>query len=191
VLIRIALVSGTTVITATKISETLTFDYIHLSSEAPGLRKLETWAMPNVCCEVRSSTASMTVIPSAIRAVEVARDCPHVSNIALGVITPIRVPQAHLKFKPPLTDLKMQVRGTHAVQVFLALHEPARRCDFGNHAEMEPTPILVIKVEWYISSMNIQQIIALLIAERNRLDVAIQALSGETKRREDHRKVLS
>jgi hypothetical protein len=59
-----------------------------------------------------------TVIPSAIPAVEAARDCPHVSKIALGVITPIRAGQEHLKFSPASGGLKMQVRGTHAVQVF-------------------------------------------------------------------------
>ena len=59
-----------------------------------------------------------TVIPSAVPAVEAARDCPHVSKIALGVITPIRAAQEHLKFTPVSGGLKMQVRGTHAVQIF-------------------------------------------------------------------------
>ena len=59
-----------------------------------------------------------TVIPSAIPAVEAARDCPHVSKIALGVITPIRAAQEHLKFTSSRGGLKMQVRGTHAVQIF-------------------------------------------------------------------------
>jgi hypothetical protein len=59
-----------------------------------------------------------TVIPSAIPAVEAARDCPQVSKIALGVITPIRAAEEHLKFTPVSGGLKMQVRGTHAVQVF-------------------------------------------------------------------------
>ena len=59
-----------------------------------------------------------TVIPSAIPAVEAARDCPHVSKIALGVITPIRAAEEHLKFTPSSGGLKMQVRGTHAVQIF-------------------------------------------------------------------------
>jgi hypothetical protein len=57
-----------------------------------------------------------TVIPSAIPAVEAARDCPHVSKI--GVITPIRAAQEHLKFTPASGGLKMQVRGAHAVQIF-------------------------------------------------------------------------
>ena len=39
-----------------------------------------------------------TVIPSAIPAVEAARDCPHVTKIALGVITPIGKGPEHLKF---------------------------------------------------------------------------------------------
>jgi hypothetical protein len=59
-----------------------------------------------------------TVIPSAIPAVEAARDCQHVTKIALGVITPIRAAQEHLKFTPVSGGLKMQVRGTHAVQIF-------------------------------------------------------------------------
>jgi hypothetical protein len=49
--------------------------------------------------------------------VEAARDCAHVTKIALGVITPIRSGQEHLKFMPVSGGLKMQVRGTHAVQV--------------------------------------------------------------------------
>lgn len=59
-----------------------------------------------------------TVIPSAIPAVEAARDCPHVTKIGLGVITPIKAGSEHLKFTPVSGGLKMQVRGTHAVQVF-------------------------------------------------------------------------
>jgi len=59
-----------------------------------------------------------TVIPSAIPAVEAARDCPHVTKIALGVITPIGKGQEHLKFTPVGGGLKMQVRGTGAVQIF-------------------------------------------------------------------------
>jgi hypothetical protein len=59
-----------------------------------------------------------TVIPSAVPAVEAARDCLHVTKIALGIITPIRAAQEHLKFTPMSGGLKMQVRGTHAVQIF-------------------------------------------------------------------------
>jgi hypothetical protein len=59
-----------------------------------------------------------TVIPDAIAAVEAARDCPHVSKIALGVITPLRSGPEHLKFSPVSGGLKMQVRGAHAVQIF-------------------------------------------------------------------------
>ncbi len=58
------------------------------------------------------------MIPSAIPAVEAAKTCPHVTKIGLGVITPIRAGQEHLKFTPVSGGLKMQVRGTHAVQVF-------------------------------------------------------------------------
>ncbi len=59
-----------------------------------------------------------TVIPSAIPAVEAARDCLHVTKIALGVITPVKAAEERLKFTPASGGLKMQVRGTHAVQVF-------------------------------------------------------------------------
>jgi hypothetical protein len=58
-----------------------------------------------------------TVIDSAIAAVEAARDCPHVSKIALGIITPLRSGKPHLKFNPVSGGLKMQVRGAHAVQI--------------------------------------------------------------------------
>jgi hypothetical protein len=59
-----------------------------------------------------------TVIPDAIAAVAAARDCPHVTKIALGVITPLRSGPEHLKFSPVSGGLKMQVRGAHAVQIF-------------------------------------------------------------------------
>ncbi len=59
-----------------------------------------------------------TVIPDAIPAVEAARDCDHVTKIALGVITPLHKGKEHLKFLPVSGGLKMQVRGSHAVQIF-------------------------------------------------------------------------
>jgi hypothetical protein len=59
-----------------------------------------------------------TVIDSAIPALEAARDCAHVTKIALGVITPIRVGSEHLKFTRATGCLKMQVRGNNAVQTF-------------------------------------------------------------------------
>ncbi len=59
-----------------------------------------------------------TVIPSAIPAVEAARDSEHVTKIALGVITPVKTGEEHLKFNEVSGGLKMQVRGTHAIQVF-------------------------------------------------------------------------
>jgi hypothetical protein len=59
-----------------------------------------------------------TVIPDAIPAVEAARDCEHVTKIALGVITPIKSGKEHLKFSEVSGGLKMQVRGVHAIQVF-------------------------------------------------------------------------
>ena len=59
-----------------------------------------------------------TVIPSAIPAVEAARDSEHVTKIALGVITPIKTGKELLKFSAVSGGLKMQVRGTHAIQIF-------------------------------------------------------------------------
>jgi hypothetical protein len=59
-----------------------------------------------------------TVIPDAIPAVEAARDCPYITKIALGVITPLKSGPEHLKFMPVSGGLKMQVRGNAAVQIF-------------------------------------------------------------------------
>ena len=59
-----------------------------------------------------------TVIPSAIPAVEAAKNCPLVTKIGLGVITPTRAGPEHLKFTQVSGGLKMQVRGTHAIQLF-------------------------------------------------------------------------
>ena len=58
------------------------------------------------------------MIPSAVPAVEAAKACLHVTKIGLGVITPTRAAEEHLKFTAVSGGLKMQVRGTHAVQVF-------------------------------------------------------------------------
>jgi hypothetical protein len=59
-----------------------------------------------------------TVIPSAIPAIEAAKNCPHVTKIGLGIITPTKNGQERLKFTKASGALKMQVRGTHAVQLF-------------------------------------------------------------------------
>jgi hypothetical protein len=59
-----------------------------------------------------------TVIPSAIPVVEAAKASPHVTKIALGIITPSKLAEERLKFTQASGALKMQVRGTHAVQVF-------------------------------------------------------------------------
>jgi hypothetical protein len=59
-----------------------------------------------------------TVIPSAIPAVEAAKACAHVTKIALGIITPTKSGEERLKFTKASGALKMQVRGTHAVQLF-------------------------------------------------------------------------
>ncbi len=59
-----------------------------------------------------------TVIPNAVPMVETARDSEHVTKIALGVVTPLRAGKPHLKFSPVSGGLKMQVRGTNAVQIF-------------------------------------------------------------------------
>jgi hypothetical protein len=59
-----------------------------------------------------------TVIPSAIPAVEAAKSCAHVTKIGLGLITPTKSGEERLKFTKASGALKMQVRGTHAVQLF-------------------------------------------------------------------------
>ena len=59
-----------------------------------------------------------TVIPSAVPAVEAAKACEHVNKIALGLITPTKLAEERLKFTPASGCLKMQVRGTHAIQIF-------------------------------------------------------------------------
>jgi len=59
-----------------------------------------------------------TVIPSAIPAVEAAKACKHVTKIALGLITPTKLADERLKFTSVSGGLKMQVRGTHAIQIF-------------------------------------------------------------------------
>src|SRR6266571_2001560 len=59
-----------------------------------------------------------TVIPSAIPAVEAAKACAHVTNIGLGIITPSKGGEERLKFTKASGALKMQVRGTNAVQLF-------------------------------------------------------------------------
>jgi hypothetical protein len=41
-----------------------------------------------------------------------------VSKIALGIITPTKLAEERLKFTSVSGGLKMQVRGTHAIQVF-------------------------------------------------------------------------
>ncbi len=59
-----------------------------------------------------------TVIPTAVPVVQAAKECPHVTKIALSVITPILAGKPHLKFTPMSGGLKMQVRGANAVQIF-------------------------------------------------------------------------
>ena len=59
-----------------------------------------------------------TVIPTAVPVVQAAKECPHVTKIALSVIKPIRAGKPHLKFTPMSGGLKMQVRGANAVQIF-------------------------------------------------------------------------
>ena len=59
-----------------------------------------------------------TVIPSAIPAVEAAKACAQVTKIGLGIITPSKAGEERLKFTKASGALKMQVRGTNAVQLF-------------------------------------------------------------------------
>jgi hypothetical protein len=59
-----------------------------------------------------------TVIDSAIPAVQAARDCPHVTKIALGLITPTKAAEVRIKFTKASGAVKMQVRGANAIQIF-------------------------------------------------------------------------
>lgn len=59
-----------------------------------------------------------TVIACAIPAIIAAKESPHVTKIGLGIISPIRPSKAHIKFTMVSGGLKMQVRGTNAVQLF-------------------------------------------------------------------------
>jgi hypothetical protein len=59
-----------------------------------------------------------TVIPSAIPAVEAAKASPLVTKIGLGIITPTKNGEERLKFTKASGALKMQVRGTNAIQLF-------------------------------------------------------------------------
>ena len=58
-----------------------------------------------------------TVIPDAEAAILAAKACQYVTKIALGIITPARSSQARIKFTPVSGGLKMQVRGSTAVQI--------------------------------------------------------------------------
>lgn len=64
------------------------------------------------------SGSHSTVIPSAVPAVEAAKACEHVTKIGLGIITPLKKGEPHLKFTEVSGGLKMQVRGANAVQLF-------------------------------------------------------------------------
>ncbi len=46
------------------------------------------------------------------------KPAPHVTKIGLGIITPTKSGEERLKFTKASGALKMQVRGTHAVQLF-------------------------------------------------------------------------
>ena len=59
-----------------------------------------------------------TVIPCAVEVIELAKACPDVTKISLGVITPVSNGKRHVKFSETQGGLRMQVRGTNAVQVF-------------------------------------------------------------------------
>ena len=59
-----------------------------------------------------------TVIDTAIPVVEAARDCDHVTKVALGIIKPVRPSKPHIKFTATKGGLKVQVRGANAVQIF-------------------------------------------------------------------------
>ena len=58
-----------------------------------------------------------TVIHEAETVVKAAKECKHVTKIALGIIKPVRPSQPHLKFTPMSGGLKAQIRGINAVQI--------------------------------------------------------------------------
>jgi hypothetical protein len=60
-----------------------------------------------------------TLIAEAMVAVKIAKLCPHISKISLGLIKsikPLRGPDPHLKFVQMTGGLRMQVRGQDSVQ---------------------------------------------------------------------------
>jgi hypothetical protein len=59
-----------------------------------------------------------TVIEAAIPAVNAAKESASVSKIVIGIITPTKTGQSHIKFTPIRAGLRMQVRGNSAVQIF-------------------------------------------------------------------------
>lgn len=59
-----------------------------------------------------------TIIDQAIPAVAAAKESTSVTKIGLGVITPVRPSQPHIKFTEVSGGVKMQVRGTNSVQIF-------------------------------------------------------------------------
>lgn len=58
-----------------------------------------------------------TVIPDAVTAINAAKTHPKVTKIALGVIQPVRAGAKHIKFTQVTGGIRMQVRGTNAVQI--------------------------------------------------------------------------
>lgn len=64
------------------------------------------------------SGSHSTVIDCAIPAVAAAKLSPYITKIGLGIITPVRPAKPHIKFTAVSGGLKMQVRGTNAVQLF-------------------------------------------------------------------------
>jgi hypothetical protein len=77
-----------------------------------------------------------TTIKEAVNAIKVAKECPHVTKISLGLIkpiTPLRGAAPHLKFIEMSGGLRMQVRGQESVQfIWLYTTAPAETITFIN-----------------------------------------------------------
>ena len=58
-----------------------------------------------------------TVTLEASKVIEAAKECPHVTKIVLGQITPLGHAEPRLKFMPIMAGWKVNVRGGSSLQV--------------------------------------------------------------------------
>lgn len=75
-----------------------------------------------------------TMIPEAITAVKIAKECLHVTKVSLGLIercSSLRGKKPHLKFVDMGGGLRMQVRGQDAVQfIWIYTKAPKETMEF-------------------------------------------------------------